>query len=314
MAAVALRSPPTRIPLVVGEDLDRAVQGIGTSAQRLIEYEDAESITTWRSVAMSADLSHRLADQILRQLVKRLIELNYHHAAGPVSEAAHHLRTATDHWHRIGAGLRELTTANRPPFSERSADANDLVVRLGRMLHTDPSWTPSLRSGTTIRAPSTLAPNVATASALTLAVMRTMDAFRIAADRHPAGIEATLRTGRLWAPLPSPRHQPEVYGPVKSRETGALLRHYQRAHVGDKRAILALGQAMLALNRGHGRPALTNQATLIMRRAEAHPTPAPAALADTAFPIPIGEAITAPAGQASARPPTPTALPARTRT
>jgi hypothetical protein len=313
VAAVAMRSLPARLPPGVGEDRSRVVRGITASAQRLIEFHDEESITTWRAVATSASITHHLADQLLRQLTKGLIQLGHHQGAALISTAAQQLHDAAKQWHVLATRLSKLTTEGRTPFSEPATDAHDLVLRLGRLLHTDPSWTPNLRSGTTLVPTRQLAPDVTKASVLALTVMRSIDAFRIAADRHHSGIEATSQQGHLWESLPARRHFQEVYVPARTKQTQALLHNYQRAQAHDNQATITLGNAVLTLSRGRPQPALNNQATLLMRRAQTRTQPSPAALADAAFPVPIAEAINAPVHQGTAPSPAPSTVSARGR-
>ncbi|MGI8333641.1 hypothetical protein ACRYCC_27140 [Actinomadura scrupuli] len=313
VAAVAIRALPVRLPPAAAEDRARTIRGITTSAQRLIESPPEESITTWRATAARAVITHHLAARLLQQLTRRLTDLGHHQGAALTSTSAHQLQDAARRWGLLNTQLTNLTTQTRSLFSEPAIDANDLVLRLGRLLHIDPNWTPGRRTATTLTPTRQLAPDITIASVLVLTLLRAIDAFRIVADHHHTGIDTAHQAGRLWALLPTPGQGPEVYGPVKPKDAQALLRNYQRAQVHGNRATITLRYAVLNLSRGRPQAALSNQVTLLIRRAQARTKPTPAALATAAFPVPVAKAINTPVHTVSSSPPAPTPVPARGR-
>jgi hypothetical protein len=276
ITGVAAHTQTTRREPVPGETQVRAMAGISASAQRVINAEGLTGVRSWRYTAAGASITHHLGSMILARLADHLGDRGQHGNASQLRETVDRLNEAGSSWRSIAGYLRKTTVGDgQPPYTPLAQDISDLVVRLGRLIHTDPHWTPDLRSATALRSGPELAPDPKTIAGLALSVLHTVDAFRVLADQHHRSAQKVL-------------------------PAGPLLDGYAMAHQRGTHATITLADTVLTLNHNARQPAIAGQAALIQQRADL--TQAATALAGSDFPISITTAIQSPPAQAG-RPP-----------
>lgn len=276
---------PDRVSPQVGESADQASTGINASIHRLTNPASATSVTTWRYLARAAAIICDLNRKTIRQLIYRLNELNEPDHLSAMKQAASDLRYVGTAWRGIVRRWDEQIGGYGHPANGPATDAGDLIIRLGRLLHTDPAWTPSPRASSRLRPPHELARDLAHAAELATITLKTVEACNTLATHHHAAINDVVTLDALnWQKkYPTRVHRARV--PASARE---LSTRYDIAQTKGRRSIASLGQAIQHMTPD---PTTLEKARLIIHRTATKSDEHQAILAAADFPEPITECL-----------------------
>ncbi|MEU5992829.1 hypothetical protein ABZ806_28000 [Spirillospora sp. NPDC047418] len=281
ITAIPLHHTPDRIPPEIGETSDQVLAGINASIHRLSNPTTATSVTTWRYLARAAAIICDLNHKTIRQLIYRINELNRPDHLPAIKRAEFDLRHLRTAWKSIVRHWDTHIGHHGHPANGPATDAGDLIIRLGRLIHTDPAWTPSPRASPHLKPPHQLAPTPTHAAQLATVTLKAVEACNTLAAHHHAAINDAATLHALDRQKKYPTHIPRV--PATAWE---LSTRYEKAQTKGHQTITTIGQAIRVLA-PEPNPA-TQEAHLIAHRttiANQHE----AALAATEFPKPIHE-------------------------
>jgi hypothetical protein len=231
--------PPERIPPGGSESVDELCTGIAVTAERLrlaaflapdhATWSPSVSARGWERSARAAAIASHTAGQTLQTLSKQADKLGP--ALGAAVRAADaRLITARDAWLSIAQTLHAITTESANSLTRTAAEAQDLMLRLGRLASRNPRWTPAKQDQVTEqRVPGELVPDAATARAVLAAVHQAADALAVLADRDLATVANAEAAGRLYVPtrqLPLKYDVPRPYGPAPAERVAELKTAY----------------------------------------------------------------------------------------
>ncbi|WP_346043732.1 hypothetical protein [Actinomadura chokoriensis] len=281
ITAIPVHHTPDRIPPQAGETNDQALTGIDASIHRLSNPTSATFVTTWRYLARAAAIICDLNHKTIRQLIYRINELNQPDHLPATKQAEFDLRHLRAAWKNIVRRWDTHIGHHGHPANGPATDAGDLIIRLGRLIHTDPAWTPSPRSSPHLKPPHQLAPTLTHAAQLATITLKTIEACNTLAAHHHAAINDAATLYVLDRHKKYPTHLPRV--PASAHE---LSTRYKTAKTKGHQAITTLTQAIQAIAPEVGSD--IEEAHLIAHRttvANQHE----AALAATEFPTSIQE-------------------------
>ncbi|WP_301176037.1 hypothetical protein [Actinomadura geliboluensis] len=273
---------PDRIPPQIGESADQASTGINASIHRLSNPASATSVTTWRYLARAAAIICDLNRKTIRQLIYRLNEPDHLSA---MKQAAADLRYVGTAWRGIVRRWDEQIGGYGHPANGPATDAGDLIIRLGRLLHTDPAWTPSPRASSRLRPPHELARDLAHAAELATITLKTVETCNTLAAHHHAAINDVVTLDALNWQKKYPTRVHRFRLPASARE---LSTRYDIAQTKGRRAIASLGQAIQYMTPG---PTTLEEARLIIHRTTAISDEHQVSLATTDFPTSISDCL-----------------------
>ncbi|MGD0557326.1 MAG: hypothetical protein ABSA93_20390 [Streptosporangiaceae bacterium] len=157
--AIPLAIPPARIPLTRDEPSARLCEGVEISAARLkalafagLDQADSAgeiSAPAWRRAAhfaaITADIGRRAAEAAMDDADGSSLRV-----------AAVALGAVCDAWRQATGVWDVITTDTRSPVSPATTDAEDLMLRLGRLVYGNPEWKPGRAAGSPdVRGPFT---------------------------------------------------------------------------------------------------------------------------------------------------------------
>lgn len=284
ITAVQPLHTPGRIPPAVGEDVTQALAGIDASIQRLSNPQTSTSVTTWRYLARAAAIICDLDSKTVHQLIHRINELNEYDRLPALKQAATDVQRTGRSWRTIIRRWDEHIGHYGHPANGPATDASDLIIRLGRLIHADPAWTPSPHSSGRLKPPHELAPDLHHAATLAVITLKTIEACNNLAAHHHAAIIDAAALGAVNRSKKYPTHLPRVPGSVRELST-----RYHTAKTKGSEAITTLGQAIQDLTSPHLIP---QEVCLIMRRATTFHEQNQPKLAAFDFPTPLTEALT----------------------
>ncbi|WP_344436450.1 hypothetical protein [Actinomadura bangladeshensis] len=283
IAAIPVHHTPDRIPPQAGEDTGQALAGINASIHRLSNPTSATSVTTWRYLARAATIICDLNRKTIRQLIYRINELNQPDHLPAIKQAGIELRHLGTAWKSIVRRWDTHIGHHGHPANGPATDAGDLIIRLGRLIHTDPAWTPSPRSSPQLRPPHQLAPTLTHAAQLATITLKTIEACTTLAAHHQAAINDAATFYALDRHKKYPNRFPRI--PASGLE---LTTCYERARTKGHQTITTLGQAIHDLTSSTD-PTL-EEVQLIVRRSvlKEHTQ---SELASTGFPVSITDCL-----------------------
>ncbi|MEV3924599.1 hypothetical protein [Actinomadura coerulea] len=284
ITAVQPLHTPGRIPPAVGEDVTQALAGIDASIQRLSNPQTSTSVTTWRYLARAAAIICDLDSKTVHQLIHRINELNEYDRLPALKQAATDVQRTGRTWRTIIRRWDEHIGHYGHPANGPATDASDLIIRLGRLIHADPAWTPSPHSSNRLKPPHELAPDFHHATTLAVTTLKTIEACNSLATHHHAAIIDAAAIGAVNRHKKYPTHLPRVPGSVRELST-----RYDAAKTKSSQAITTLGQAIQDLTSPHPIP---QEVSLIIRRATTFHEQNQPKLAAVDFPTPLAEALT----------------------
>ncbi|MGI5325067.1 hypothetical protein [Actinomadura nitritigenes] len=280
---VVLHHIPERIPPAVGENITQALTGISASIQRLNNPDTPGSITTWRYLARAAAVICDLNSKTILHLTRRMDELNEDHHISHLKQINQSIRKTSGRWKAITRRWDTYDSFGHPAAG-LATDASDLIIRLGRLVHTDPAWTPGPRASYRVKSPEELAATTTAAARVATVTLRAFEACNIIAANHRTAINDLAVIGVLQRQQERPTFSPRV--PAFIRQ---LLGLYESAETQGIETVTALGRAIQGL--ASNTPDDADEARLVMRRAASGSEINPAALANTAFPVPVEECL-----------------------
>lgn len=294
ISAIPLRLNRDRIPPAPDESLTAALHGLAITTERLRSANPTSSVGTSRYLAMAAAISSEILELLHRQLGQRLHELNMDEPAIALTTTnARTLRTVRARWHGITRYWVLLAPQRGTPTTALATDASDLVIRLGRLLYSDPAWQPGPRSSRQVHPPDRLAPTIESLSRIGLTAIKTIEAWNTIAEHHRAAVnDLAILTALTAADSHLPHQQPARVPMNVRRKISRLLSLYTEAQAHGRAAISDCGDTLLTLCPEQS-PTATEIA-LVRRRATASLPRSPAAVAAADFPLPIAEALTPP--------------------
>lgn len=281
ITAVALHHIPDRIPPAIGEDQPHTLAGINASIHRLATPAPDTSITTWRYLARAAAIICDLNRKTVRQLIHRINELHEPDHLPAIRQAATDLKYLGLTWRSIVRRWDEHIGHYGHPANGPATDAGDLIIRLGRLIHADPAWTPGPRTSSRVKPPHELAPTLTRAAEIATTTLKAVEACNHLAAHHHAAINDAAAIGALNHQKKYPTRRPHV--PASARE---LSTWYEKAQTKGHQAIITLGQAIQHMPPA---PSALEEARLILRRTTATTEENQATLAATDFPKTITE-------------------------
>ena len=254
--------PPPRQPLSNAEQVRELCAGITVTAERLRHagrafagqrrWSPAASSRSWRHHALASAITSHASELILRSLAERARQLDLSPAIGAqltsaadaLSQAWPAFRAIARHWDTISTGAH-----HGRDISPVAAEADDLVLRTGRLAYDNPRWTPDRADASPARDPADLAATVSDLRAAVGAVHHAIDAIsRIAACDTDAVRDAS-DGHRLYLPtrlLPEHYDIPCPYAPAPSAIAAELAGCYDTAATAVRRAAVALDNLAIA--------------------------------------------------------------------
>ncbi|GLZ15624.1 hypothetical protein Acsp04_58590 [Actinomadura sp. NBRC 104425] len=244
ISAVPLRLKPNRLPPTLGEDTVQSLVGIRTTIQRLDFPVHPPSVATWRYLARAAAITCDINAKIINQLLLGTKEHRREDITLLLQNAAKSLDHTSRRWRVVVRNWDKRLDHCGHPNSEQATDASDLIVRLGRLIHTDPAWTPGPRSSYRVKPPEEVAPNALQAARIGTAALLAIEGCNAIA-RHPgAAINDAAVLGKLER-----QRKPTANRWDSSATTAArrLLSYYETATSSGLTAITTLGRAVQAI-------------------------------------------------------------------
>lgn len=293
--AIPLQSIPNRLPPRFGETFVEAFAGLDASIQRLSNPQTPTSVTTWRYLARAASITYDLNAKTLQQLIYRMKELEEPDHLAALKSAATAISKTGRKWREIVRRWDEQTNHYGHPANGPATDASDLIIRLGRLVHADPAWTPSPRASYRMKQPAELAPNLTQAAHVATLTLKVTEAYNTVAANHRAAINDAAVLGVLHQQREHPTHMPRVPNSVRQ-----LSKSYKTAEDRGRHAITTLSQAIQALT-PHPQ-AHAEEVHLIIRRTKITlKEQSQAHQANADFPAPIADLLKSP--QVTSQPP-----------
>ncbi|MEU8804873.1 hypothetical protein [Spirillospora sp. NPDC048819] len=242
ITAIPLHHTPARIPPVIGENHDQALAGIDASIHRLSNPISPASVTTWRYLARAAAITCDLNVKAIQQLIYRMKEMNEPAHRSALQEAVTSTKQTGKRWKEIVRRWDEQTNHHGHTANGPATDASDLIIRLGRLIHADPAWTPSPRASYRMKPPEELAPDLTQAARIATVTLKTIEACNTLASNHRSAITDAAVLGILHKQREYPTHMPRV--PASARQ---LSRSYEAAELRGRHTITTLAQTIRAL-------------------------------------------------------------------
>ncbi|WP_143227469.1 hypothetical protein [Actinomadura mexicana] len=275
---------PGRIPLAVGEDVTQTLAGIDASIQRLSNPQTSTSVTTWRYLARAAAIICDLDSKTVHQLIHRINELNEYDHLPALKQAAADIQGTGRSWRTIIRRWDEHIGHYGHPANGPATDASDLIIRLGRLIHAAPAWTPSPHSSSRLKPPHELAPDLHHAATLAVTTLKTIEACNSLAAHHHAAINDAAAIGAVNRHKKYPTHLPRLPGSARELST-----RYDAARTKGSQAITTLSQAIQDLTSPDPIP---QEVCLILRRATTLNEHSQSKLAAVDFPAQLTEVLT----------------------
>ncbi|GAA0284445.1 hypothetical protein GCM10009527_095650 [Actinomadura nitritigenes] len=281
---VPLHRIPERIPPRVGERFTEAVVGISASIQRLGNPHAPGSIATWRYLARAGAITCDINSKIILHLTRRLGELGEGRHLATLKQVASLIRNTSGKWKAI-ARRWDAYPAFGNPAAGLATDAGDLIVRLGRLVHADPAWTPGPRASYQVKPPEEFAASRTDVARVATVSLKAFEACNIIAAHHRTAINDLAVISLLQQQEDHPTFSPRVPSSIRQ-----LLGLYESTEVQGAETVTALGRTIEAL--AVHDPSHTDEARLIARRAAAKAAPNQSRLAAAGFPTDIANCLT----------------------
>jgi hypothetical protein len=248
LRAVPPGSAPARLPPGDSESFGDLCAGVIVSAERLrwagirLAREPGNSLLlsgpAWRRSALSCAITADLAIHVLAGPAAS----GHGPGAGALQAAAGRMEAARSAWQQAERLWQVITTDTQAGYSEVTTDAGDLVLRMGRIAHANPSWTPAWRQ----QAPADLMTTITSQEGFRMllsAVHHATDALAGLASGDLEAIRAAEANGRLYMLSRNLDSQPVMarrYAAAPPDRTYLLKCQYQQAIDASLDAALAL--------------------------------------------------------------------------
>ncbi len=262
LAAMPANLPPARWPVTGQEALPELCDGALITAERLrlaaaaftrqARWSAQATSLSWRRDALASAITAHSSELILRTLAQRAVGLHMgaaiqehlHNAASAMRDVWTAWRAITDEWDLLSTGLDR-----GKGLSQVAAEADDLVLRIGRMAYRNPRWTPACGNASLTRDPADLAPAATDLPMVAAVVHRATDTITQIAIQDRQCVRQAFTEGRLYIAtrlLPADYDIPYRYTPVPSSRAQPLLSGYNLAVKTCSAATAALDNLALA--------------------------------------------------------------------
>ncbi|MBT2207728.1 hypothetical protein [Actinomadura sp. NEAU-AAG7] len=230
--AIPFHHTPQRIPPTLDEDPTQTLAGLTNSIQRLSTPHPSTSVTTWRYLARAAAIICDLNSKTLYQLMHRMTEPEKPEHSSAFKQAAAKVNLTGSAWRNIVRRWDQQLGHYGHPANGPATDADDLIIRLGRLIHADPAWTPGPRASLQLKPPHHLAPDLPRAAHLATITLKAIEACnniaappprrhqRCSSNQHPQSPETAP-----YPPPPRPHSSPRTANPIRDHKTQRPPRH-----------------------------------------------------------------------------------------
>ena len=236
---------PARNPPTGPEAITELCAGITGTAARLrhaaVEFaphalsSPAANSVSWQQHALAAAITTHASHLILHALASRAARLSpgtdlhgeLRRAAELAARAWPRHRGTSHLWDRYSTG-----PGTKAPLTPVAAEADHLVLRIGRLAYHDPAWAPGVAHRAQARKPGWLAPALSDVRSVAAAVHNAADAITIIAAADRQAIEQALQAGRVYLPCPAPAGTSDLlypYVPCSAERARDLLAGYDNA-------------------------------------------------------------------------------------
>ncbi|WP_066946658.1 hypothetical protein [Microtetraspora fusca] len=172
-----------------------------TDALRTLCHLDTElGQREWQRTALAASIITHIGTKLLTGLTRRSYELNpdRNHALGKALQRG---TNGIDGMNAMWKGVRQAWEGRLPARtatrSARQQHLDQVVVRLGRLLYTDPLWTPARRNAVPIKSPEMIAPTARDMVPALRSVLRVFEALTVIAEHDRRDVTRAMRAERL---------------------------------------------------------------------------------------------------------------------
>jgi hypothetical protein len=242
---------PARRPPTESESVADLCEGIAISAARLkaaaftmpteADWSEHISAPAWRRATRLAASISELAFQALQAAA------NEQHPGLRVASDA--LGAASEGWRQAACAWQSTVTDTGSPESATTVEAEDLMLRLGRLVTTKPAWTPARQTW-----PSADIPDPDDEHQFTQIlgpIHHAIDALTTMAAADLQTITRFACTQRFYTParlLDPARRQSREYVATSAQQIGLLTNRYQRVVSESTRAADVLDELALRYN------------------------------------------------------------------
>ncbi|MFC0552575.1 hypothetical protein ACFFHJ_16925 [Planotetraspora thailandica] len=181
---------------------DELCQGIisGTDALRSLSYQYLENgPSEWPRTALAATITTHIGARLLNQLTRRAYELNSdrrHDLSMLLQHATDGFEQAHAAWKGVRHAWHRHLSPGRFASSVRQQHLEQVIVRLGRLLHTNPLWTPVPQHASPIRKPAEIAQNTSHMVPMLRSLLHASEALGTIAEQDRTGaLRAIMRGG-----------------------------------------------------------------------------------------------------------------------
>jgi hypothetical protein len=259
--AIPINLPPLRHTPHDGLPIPELCAGTITTTERLrhLAYIGATRghhpkvalAASWQRTAQAAAITGHCSELILRQLAEPGIRPPTAAAVTTANEqAAQAASRSWRAWRAIGHDWDIFTTNRGAAFTPVAAEIGDLVLWAGRLVHTDPAWTPARRHASQLRRATDFAGDDEITAVIT-ALHNASDALTRIAAHDRECVRWAAATDQVYVPtrlLPAEDDVPYRYTPARPAMLNELLAHYDTAAEAAMRATATLDQLVLTLN------------------------------------------------------------------
>ncbi len=252
--------PPRQRPGTVPEPDAELCRGITISASRLrsallrgkdwARWSPEFSSDGWQWMAQAAAVTSHLSELALRSLAGEASK----HPSWPLDEAQ--LGAAADvvlgmrtAWQEVDHVWDTMMTEGRLSRTTATADAADLVLRIGRLTWNDPDWTPARSRCAPHKPPAVMVPDADAAKAVIAAVHQAVDAIAVVAQADGDAVVVASAAQRLYVltrSLPGRTDVPYRFAPAPVAKRQALRKRYDVALQASCRAAEGLDELAIA--------------------------------------------------------------------
>lgn len=258
LRALPARTLPDRVRPGAGESDAGLCDGIAVSARRLREAAFAASVLpgdspyltreVWTYTARASAVFSDLACGLTGMLADRSAPLGIPAAAeAGIRDAAVAFSHACTAWRQVAWMWRIVRTDTQFPSSPAVTETGDLVLRLGRLLHGRPDWTPAAGSRTEPRRPGSLAADRPELVRVLAVLHDAADAVTRSAVADLGGVRDAAAVGRLHMPnrIVADGSTRSRHVPLSGHRAHLLMNAYHIAINASLRAATALDGAAL---------------------------------------------------------------------
>ncbi|WP_055483180.1 hypothetical protein [Sphaerimonospora mesophila] len=148
----------------------------------------------WQRTALAASIITDLAAKTLIQLINRTYELNPGHGRlrRALRRAAEGVHQAKTEWKCVLRAWNGRVTPGPIVNSVRQQHLEQVAVRLGRLLHDNPAWTPAKQDAAPPKAPGVIAPTTADMVPIASAVLHSVEGLLVVGERDRRNVTKAL--------------------------------------------------------------------------------------------------------------------------